>query len=305
MSKLLALVDPSSGRLVGYVMEISDPTALQALSNETRFAILKSLASEPKFPMDVARELSVNEQLVYYHMTKLKESGLVAEAGSERRRGAIATRYSLTADGFVILLRRREAEFPATALSPIFEELLRDGDQLTMVLSSPEPHGPFRGRGRDHYLAVRLAYALGAAYGSAIRLEVTLDTDPRLDVSRGGLIVVGGPAANMLAARLNEHLPIYFDERMGFALVSKCSGRVYSDDNHGVIELIDNPFGRGRILLIAGVHLPGTRAAIVALFKQGDRLIEPNSYDHGVIAHVVEGLDTDGDGELDDAMLLE
>lgn len=301
----LALVDPFSGRLVGYVKEINDTESLQALSNETRFTILRSLAIEPKFPIDVARELGVNEQLVYYHMAKLKECGLVEEAGTERRRGATATRYSLVADGFVILLRRRELGFTTPALSPIFEELLRSGNHILMVLGSPEPHGPFRGRGRDHYLAARLAYALGASYGSTVKLDIALDTDPRLDLSKGGIIVVGGPAANMLAARLNEHLPIHFDERRGFALISKCSRRVYSDDNHGVIELVENPFGGGRILLIAGVHLPGTKAAFAALFKQGTLLAEPNAHDDGVIAHVVEGVDSDGDGEVDDAVLLE
>ena len=305
MDDLLALVDPSSGRLVGYVRQVDGPEALQALSNETRFAILRSLAAEPKFPMDVARELGVNEQLVYYHMAKLKECGLVVEAGVERRRGATATRYSLAADGFVVLLRRRELGLAAPSPSPILEELLRNGNRVVMVLGSPEPHGPFRGRGRDHYLAARLAYALGASYGSTVELEIALDTDPRLDLSKGGVIVVGGPAANMLAARLNEHLPVYFDEKRGFALVSRCSGRVYSDDNHGVVELIDNPFGSGRVLLIAGVHLPGTKAAFAALFKQGARLAEPNAHDDSAVAHVVEGVDTDGDGEVDDAVLLE
>jgi len=117
--------------------------------------------------------------------------------------------------------------------------------------------------------------------------------------------VVGGPAANFVADRLNEHLPIHSDPGRGFALVSRCSGRVYGDDNHGVVELVRNPFGRGYVLLLGGVHLPGTKAAFAALFKHGGRLAEPNAYDSRVVAHVVEGVDSDGDGEIDDAVVLE
>lgn len=305
MSKLLALVDPSSGRLVGYVQELSGAEALRALSNSLRFEILKRLAAEPMFPIDLARKLGVNEQLVYYHVSKLRDNGLVREVCEEKRRGATATKYGLTADGYAVLFRVRGVDERTAIPPPLIDVLLRESGRLVIVLGSPEPHGPFRGRGRDHFLAARLAYAIGVAYGASVSLQIELDTDPRLDLSQGGLIVIGGPAANVVASRLNEHLPIYFDPERGFALVSKCSGKIYGDDNYGVLELVKNFFGSGYILLVAGVHLPGTKAAFAALFKQGARTAEPNAYDSSVIAHVVEGLDLDGDGEIDDAAILE
>jgi hypothetical protein len=228
---------------------------------------------------------------------------LIEEASLERRRGAVAAKYKLSADGVAVLFRRREGG-SAAVVSPLLDRLFSEGREVVMVLGSPEPHGPFRGRGRDHYLAAQLAYAIGASYGSRARLRVALDTDPKLDLSSTNIIVVGGPAANMVAARLNDSLPVRFDPERGFALVSRCSGRIYSDDNCGVVELVETPEG-GLALLLAGVHLPGTKAAFTALLKLGRRLAEPNAHDERFIAHVVEGVDADGDGEVDEVSLLE
>lgn len=300
MGRELYAADPD-GRLVARLLELDSVDALKVLANPLRLAILKLLAQQPRYPAELARELGVDEQLVYYHIARMKRVGLVEEAGLERRRGAVAVRYRLSADGAAFLFREREIGL-AVAPSPLLDQLLsRD---VVIVLGSPEPHGPFRGRGRDHYLAVQLAYAIGASYGSKARLRVALDTDPKLNLSSANLIVVGGPAANMVTARLNDKLPIRFDSERGFALVSRCSGKVYSDDSCGVIELVESEQG-GIALILAGVHLPGTKAAFEALFKLGRKLTEPNAYDGRFIAHVVEGVDADGDGEVDEVAILE
>ena len=199
----------------------------------------------------------MGEQLIYYHIARMRKAGLIEEASFERRRGAVAARYKLSADGVAILFRKK-ASGSVAVLSPILDSLLSEEKSLMMVLGSPEPHGPFRGRGRDHYLAARLAYAIGAFYGSRVKLKVVLDTDPRLDLSSANLIAVGGPAANMVTARLNDELPVRFDPKRGFSLVSRCSGK--SDDNCGVVELVETPEGN-LALVLAGVHLPGTKAA--------------------------------------------
>jgi len=298
----LHAVDPD-GRLVAYLLELDGAEALKALANPLRLSILKLLALRPRYPAEIARDLRVGEQLVYYHIARMKKAGLIEEASFERRRGAVAARYKLSADGVAILFRKK-ASGSVTVLSPILDSLLSEEKSLVMVLGSPEPHGPFRGRGRDHYLAARLAYAIGASYGSRVKLKVVLDTDPRLDLSSANLIAVGGPAANMVTARLNDKLPVSFDPERGFALVSRCSGKVYGDDNCGVVELVETPEGN-LTLVLAGVHLPGTKAAITALFKLGRELAEPNAHDRRFIAHVVEGVDADGDGEIDDVSLLE
>jgi len=302
MGAELLAVDPD-GRLVARLLELDGAEALKAVANPLRLTILKLLARQPRYPAEIARELGVGEQLAYYHIAKMKKAGLIEEASFERRRGAVAARYKLSADGVAILFRRN-ALGSIAVMSPILDRLFSDGRDVVMVLGSPEPHGPFRGRGRDHYLAARLAYAIGVSYGSRVRLEVALDTDPRLNLSSANLIVVGGPAANMVTARLNDELPIRFDPELGFALVSRCSGKAYSDDNCGVVELIETSEGN-LALVLAGVHLPGTKAAFTALFKLGRQLTEPNASDERFIAHVIEGVDADGDGEIDEVTLLE
>jgi len=302
MGRELYAVEPN-GRIVARLLTVEGPEALKALANPLRLAILELLAQRPRYPTEIARELGVGEQLIYYHVARLRRVGLIEESSLVRRRGAIAAKYDLSADGVAVLFRRREAGSSAV-VSPLLDRLFSEGKEVAMVLGSPEPHGPFRGRGRDHYLAAQLAYAIGASYGSRARLRVVLDTDLKLNVPPANLIVIGGPAANIVTARLNDIMPIRFDPERGFALVSRCSGRVYGDDNCGAVELVETPEGC-LALVLAGVHLPGTKAAFTALFKLGQQLAEPNAHDKRFIAHVVEGVDADGDGEIDEVSLLE
>jgi len=298
----LALIDPETGRLHGYVKLLEDPRSIALLSNGVRRRLLSLLAEKPMYPREAARMLGVSEQLVYYHVEALRKAGLVSEAGMVKKRGAYATRYVFDADGLAVLFRKR-GEPAATPPSPVFDEVF-SSSRVFMVLSSPEPHGPYRSRGRDHFLAALLAYRLGAAYGYR-DFSVVLDTDTKSALSGAGLIVFGGPAVNMVTAAMNPDLPVYFDVGRDNAIVSKLSGKMYSDDNCGLVELVDNPYGGGRALLVAGKHLSGTRAALIALLERPLEVAEPNRYSPGHVAHVVEGIDGDGDGVVDSVEILE
>lgn len=300
-----ALIDADSGRLRGYVKEVRDSEPIRAVAHPLRLELLRALAKGPQYPLELAKMLEVNEQLVYYHMSRLKRAGLVREVGIDRRRGALAVKYELAAEGFAVVFREREADERFAVLPQLVAELFKEGKPVYMVLSSPEPHGPFRSRGRDHHLAAQIAYLIGAAYGSRARLNIVLDTDRHADLSDANLLLIGGPAVNMVTASVNDSLPIRFDLSRGNLIVSTLSRKEYGDENCAVIELTENPLGTGRLLLIAGLHLSGTKAAVSALFKRGVELSKPNSFDRGTIAHVVEGIDADGDGEPDDAVILE
>lgn len=300
-----ALVEEGSGRLRGYVREVKDLEVIKALAHPLRLELLRALAKGPQYPLELAKALKVNEQLVYYHMSHLKRAGLVREVGIDRRRGALAVKYELVAEGFAVVFREREAGGHLTALPQLIAELFKEGKPVYMVLSSPEPHGPFRSRGRDLHLAAHIAYFIGAAYGSKARLSIVLDTDHDVDFTDANLLLLGGPAVNMVTASVNDKLPIRFELSRGNLIVSTLSRREYGDENCAVVELTENPLGAGRLLLIAGLHLSGTKAAVSALFKRGAELSKPNSFDRKTIAHVVEGIDADGDGEPDDAVILE
>lgn len=299
----LALVDPSTGRLHGYALVLSDPAELARAASATRLRILQAMAGRPLYPREAARLLGLQEQVVYYHVQALRRLGLLEEAGTLKRRGAQAVRYRFPAEGLALLLIERPGGTLPKPPSPLFDEVY-GSERVYMVLSSPEPHGPYRSRGRDHFLAAQLAYRLGSAYGFR-ELSVVLDTDARDRLAGAGLIVFGGPAVNMVTAAMNPDLPVYFDMSRDNALVSRASGKMYSDDNCGVVELAENPFGGGKALLIAGKHLSGTRAALIALLERPLEVAEPNRYDPGIVAHVVEGIDGDGDGVVDSVEILE
>ena len=303
----MAVVEPSTGRLIGYVKVLSGLSEVKAIANDVRFKILEALSQGPMYASELARRLKVSEQLICYHISKLKAYGLVKEEGTVKVRGALAIRYALPSDGFVVMFRSKEGRYAkrGMAVAPLLDRVFEEGGKVLMVLSSPEPHGPFRSRGRDHYLAARLAYAAGVAYGARADFNVVLDTDVRGEFGSANVIVFGGPAVNMVTASINEKLPIRFDVRRDNLIVSGLSGRVYHDDGCGVVELVSNPFGEGRLLLLAGRHLAGTKAALLSLFKKPVEISRPNIYKRSVVAHVVEGVDEDGDGEVDDVVILE
>lgn len=304
--EILALVDPVNGRLEGYVKKLVSIEELKAISNPLRFKILQLLSEEPSYPLELARRLKAGEQLVYYHISQLKKQGLIKEIDTVRKRGIYATRYGLDVDGFVIMYRKDpHGGYVAKPPSPVFNQIFEKDRPVYLILSSPEPHGPFRSRGRDHYLAAQLSFLLGASYGNRTRFEVVLDTQMDVDLTNANLIVFGGPAVNMFTASVNDELPVYFDIRKDNAIISRLSMKMYNDDNCGLIELVKNPRGDGKMLLIAGKHLSGTKASMTALLNKPLEVARPNMYDKATIAHVVEGIDGDGDGEIDDAVILE
>jgi len=299
------VIDYEAG-VKGSVKRFSRYEEVVSVAHPLRFKILELLAREPSFPAQIAEKLGVSEQLVYYHMARLKRSGLVRGVETIRRRGTYATRYGLSADGFAVLYRESPVNTAGKpTVSPLFDEIFRGDKPVYMVLSSPEPHGPFRSRGRDHYLAVWLAFLLGSAYGDRTLFEVVLDTRVGPSIGNANLILFGGPAVNVLTASINASLPIYFDASMDNSMISRISGKIYSDDNCGLVELVDNFWGSGRMLVIAGKHLSGTRAATLALVKKPFEVARPNVYGGGLIAHVIEGVDRDSDGEVDDVVMLE
>ena len=59
------------------------------------------------------------------------------------------------------------------------------------------------------------------------------------------------------------------------------------------------------ILHIAGLRNSGTKAAILAFLKHFNEVKKGNLYDYTFESHVVEGLDLDSDGIVDDVEFLE
>lgn len=190
------------------------------------------------------------------------------------------------------------------ASEPFLEPFIVEGKlDADIIVGSPDPHGPDKARSRDGYYGMDLALFLGSFVHNIDRLHVKLDTEVR-DLT-GNMIVIGGPVVNAVTAKLHKSLPIYFDAKSS-SIVSKLSKKKYDADEIGVIQKIKNPFNpKSSILLVAGKRYAGTRAAIIAFTRYFSLISKGNTYKKSVFAKVVEGIDKDSDGVVDDVEILE
>ncbi len=296
---------------------VEDPRMITILGNEIALKILKELGKKPACPMDIARnlkdELDVSEQTIYYNIKKLEAAGLVRVITTEQRSGAVAKIYEPVASVISIKLfpsepikdlkvRSAEIDF----LRPFINEGAFDS---LIILGSPDPHGKYRSRASDGFCAINLAMFFGQFTRDYKIPFYKLDTQVREVDLEKNLVIVGGPKANIVSAKINEHLPIFFDyseELREWSIVSSLSKKIYREKQVGLIARIDSPFKEGReILLFAGMGFRGTRAAVLGFIRHLDQIQDGNSFNPKVIAKVVRGVDIDADGIIDDVEFLE
>jgi len=262
--------------------------------------ILFLLAKKPGYPREIASKLNVHEQKVYYHIRNLEKAGVIKVVRKEERGGAITKFYALTKPSFFMRFKELEPMKRIPRSSGWLEPFVVDGKlNAKIVVGSPDPHGPERARSRDAYYAIDLGLFIGS-FLTDTRPSVNLDVEMHGEDMKENLIVIGGPVINRVTKVLNDRLPVKFDARKN--IFSTLSKRTYRRDECGIIVKAANPFSKDKkILVIAGKRYSGTRAAIIALLKRFDEI----SKGHRADARIVEGLDMDGDGIVDDAKILE
>ncbi|MBN2567692.1 S-layer protein [Candidatus Woesearchaeota archaeon] len=287
-----------------------DPVGMRALAAPLAQEILKRLAERPSYPVALARELKLHEQKVYYHIRKLLAAGLIKVVSMESRHGATAKLYAAVEPGFVVRFAELEPSPKLTGIEErhrdFLEPFIVDGRlEARIIVGSPDPHGPDKARSRDGYYGMDLALFLGTFLSYVPKLYVMLDTETKEEDLTGNLIVIGGPVVNKVTERLNALLPVRFDATTK-AVHSTVTGNDYLEDEIGIIVRIANPFAGGKaILVVAGKRYAGTRAAIMAFLKGFGRIVEGNLHKKGVMAKVVQGLDLDSDGIVDDVEFRE
>jgi len=122
---------------------------------------------------------------------------------------------------------------------------------------------------------------------------------------KNNLILIGGPKANMMIDKINNKLPIYFDTKREFDIVSTFTKSVFSEDDVGIVVKMKNPFNKDKeVLILSGKRFRGTKAAIIALIKYLKKMDKDNKFENG-IARIVRGIDRDSDGRIDDVEFLE
>ncbi|MEE9525165.1 MAG: S-layer protein [Candidatus Woesearchaeota archaeon] len=306
-----------------YVVEkskagISSLPAKEIKSNKIKYFaskvardILRELAKESNYPRKLAKKLRLNEQLVYYHIRNLEKGGLIEVIKKERIQGSFANFYALKEPAFVVKFKEFDK---ASKISELEKEqtkfltpFIEDGKfRATIIIGSPDPHGPDKARSRDGYYAIDLALFFGTFLSYTPESSVKLDTEVREHDLEGNIIVVGGPVVNTVTGKLNLKLPIKFDKENSWAVNSTISEKSYTSDEIGVIIKMKNPFNpRKSLLLIAGKRHSGTKAAIIAFLKHFNEISNGNKFNKNMFAKIVEGIDLDSDGIVDEVEFLE
>ena len=269
--------------------------------------IISLVSKEPMYPIDIAKSLKMHEQKIYYHIRNLEKSGVIQVVKRESRKGTTANYYSIVEPALVVSFRNFELTNKIAQVkseSKFLEPFIKDGVLDAMIIvGSPDPHGPDKARSRDGYYGMDLALFLGTFLNYVPKFIVKLDTEARDEDLDNNLILIGGPIVNKITDRANEHLPVRFEKG---SILSTISGNTYPHDECGIIVKAKNPFNKDKsVLVVAGKRFSGTRAAIIAFLRHFEKVKEGNVHNPETKAKVVEGIDADSDGIIDDAEFRE
>jgi DNA-binding transcriptional ArsR family regulator len=321
MNRKLLLHEENKTQMIKDIAIVRDPQKLKMMLNKLSWRILTMLSKEEMYPLQIAKEMGIHEQKVYYHIRKLAKAGAITVAREEEKKGARAKYYKAVSPAFGIELSQEYR--PMQGLSSInidehvrqfFKEFVKENGTFDgkIVVGSPTPHGPFRTSARDGHYASHLAFFLGQFVLAPDEFAIKLDVDVKAEKEeRNNLILVGGPGTNLLAQEVNEHLPIKFNMQpsdQGFlfgGLLSKRTSNVYTADVVGLVAKIVNPWDESkRIVVLAGNKAVGTKACVLALTDFWKKTLK--DYDgRDTFATVIQGFDLDGDGKVDSIEVLE
>ena len=314
MEKKLLLQDNGKTQEVKEISIMKDSQKLKMILGSLSWKILTILSKKEMYPLEIARQLGIHEQKVYYHIRKLAKAGAITVQKEEKKKGAIAKYYKTVSPAFGI-------EFPYgykpiqnvctlsvdEPLQKFFKEFIDKGVfDGKIIVGSPSPHGPFKTSARDGHYAAHLALFMGQFAKMPTEFAVKLDVDVKVEKEeKNNLILVGGPGTNLLTQEINEYLPIKFimqSSEHGFllgGLSSQKTQRVYTSDVSGLIAKIVNPWDNTkRIIVLAGNKAVGTKACVLALTNFWKKTLQ-NYNGQDTFAVVIQGFDLDGDGKVD------
>jgi DNA-binding CsgD family transcriptional regulator len=288
-----------------------DVSKAKAIHSKLAQDILRFIASTPSYPKEIARKLKVHEQKVYYHIRNLEKARIIDIFKTKIVQGTPAKIYGIVEPAFVLRFKDFQESpgmahlesAPKTFLEPFIENGKMN---CTIIVGSPDPHGPEKARSRDGYYGMDLALFLGTFLNSVTELNVKLDTEAHDEDLNNNLILIGGPVVNTVTKRFNSKLPVRFEKSDNWSVFSSLSGKTFYSDETGIIVKAKNPLNPKKFLLIvAGKRYAGTRAVMIAFLKYFRELSLGNKFNKEIFAKVVEGVDLDSDGIVDDVEILE
>lgn len=292
---------------------LKDPSMIKLVDHPVRIRMLELLSKTPLFPAEIAKELGLHEQKVYYHLKQMDNAGVVEVVEKKDIRGTTAKKYASTELSFSVSMSDDWKEMAGLGierrdrtLGPFLDPFITDGMfNSQIVVGSPEPHGPLKASARDGHYAIDLGVFLGHHCKIPEDFTVSLDVDIHLKNTDKNLIIVGGPVTNMTGKELNEYLPVKFSDTPPWGLSSERTGRTYTEENTGIICRIVHPHRPKRhILYLAGIRGVGTKSAVLALSRHYNQLLQSFGGQKSWMA-VVHGFDLDGDGKIDSIEIAE
>jgi len=172
----------------------------------------------------------------------------------------------------------------------------------SIVVGSPDPHGPHKARARDGHYAIDLGLFLGGLCSMDENFSTKLDVDIDLKESRN-LILVGGPVTNHVVSKINDFLPAKFSDKKPWGIITKKA--TYTEESIGMISRLPNPYNPEYfVLVLSGIRFIGTKAAVFAFTRNTGQVIHRFTGQKEFHA-IVQGFDLDGDGKIDSVEILE
>ena len=321
MKKELLLQNDGNTQRVKEISIMQNSQKLRMILGGLSWEILTMLNKKEMYPLEIARQLGVHEQNVYYHIRKLAKAGAITVKKEEKMKGATAKYYKTVSPAFGIELPKGYRTVQRISLLSMDEKIHKFFQNFVdergilegkIVVGSPTPHGPFKTSARDGHYAAYLTLFIGQFAKMPRDFAIKLDVDVKAEKEeKNNLILVGGPGTNLLTQEINEYLPIRFNMESsdhGFflgGLSSKKTSRIYTADAVGLIAKIVNPWDKNhRIVVLAGNKAVGTKACVIALTHFWKKTLQEYR-EEDTFATVIQGFDLDGDGKVDSIEVME
>jgi len=278
------------------------------LSNDLALQIVSKLAQSKACAMDLSRELKQHEQKIYYYLRKLEEAGVIKKVGTERRFGMIAKMYTSVSpiaatklyDDGDIITSSNNGKNPH--LHKLLSPFVENGKlNAKIIVGDTYPHGKYNKPDLFSLFLIDFFLTLGGRINNLSTQSYEIDVFIKKgELEENNIILIGNNMSNTIIESINDKIPVYFTNHE--TIKSKITNKEYNDPRVGIIIKCDSPFNTNKkMLLVGGTTCRSMRAANMALISKLKEISDP----HSNFNIIVEGLDTNGDGIIDDAKILE
>lgn len=236
---------------------------------------------ETLYAKTIAKILKLSEQKVHYHMTQLRDAGLLVPIGVKSIKRGRAKLFKPIANHFILSLSKHNSNSDKSVFNEIFLKAFCKRQKFIgkIVVGSAQPHGRYDAISRDGFLTGELCWYLGnhlpMQRGVVPRyISTDLNHEKGNGKKKTNLILIGGHITNTLTAHYNSFLKskfnIYFSESQ-----IRSDTEVFPHPTHGLVTLFKNPEAPNFwVLILAGVGSLGTQAAIYAIVSDHCEMVE-------------------------------